>query len=181
MMDPSVKGLNFNHWSTYLSRFTPEPLVGIDSPFSYYGKWMTNFPWHTEENELFSINICYEGVKGWYSVDRNRTMDVIRYVNAEYAAVSNGCANFIRHKRVLLSPTELKAAGIHVHKVKARIFSHNLNFNFILHLILLLVSSSSSRLVSPRYPSLVSLPLFRLVILLSYHLCIPLWSFAASQ
>lgn len=117
MMEPSAAGLNFNRYSSYTERFNPVALEGIDKPFSYCGTWMTNFPWHTEESELYSMNICYEGRKGWYSIDRDSTKDVMEFFNTVYADVSGGCANFVEHKRIIMSAQQLEYEGFHVHKV----------------------------------------------------------------
>ena len=44
-------------------------ISGITTPFAYIGSWGSHFTWHTEDMDLYSMNILIEGApKVWYCV-----------------------------------------------------------------------------------------------------------------
>eukprot|EP00656_Telonema_subtile_P038160 TRINITY_DN4278_c0_g1_i1.p1 TRINITY_DN4278_c0_g1~~TRINITY_DN4278_c0_g1_i1.p1 ORF type:complete len:1136 (-),score=280.05 TRINITY_DN4278_c0_g1_i1:19-3426(-) len=96
-----------------------EEMIGITTPFMYIGMLYAFFSWHTEDNDLYSINYMIEGSpKTWFAIP---------HFGAEaYDAVFNKCAQFSDtlykypdlkwRKCTMLQPQLLRQAGVPVHR-----------------------------------------------------------------
>lgn len=91
-------------------------LEGILSPFLYIGMRNTAFGYHVEDSYLLSINVLHQGkANTWYAVphsERHKLEEFVKAATAQYK-----CDFLIRHKLILIPPSELKKMGIKFEKV----------------------------------------------------------------
>jgi hypothetical protein len=89
-------------------------IPGVTTPYLYFGMWATVFCAHTEDMNLLSINYLHAGApKVWYAIAAGE--DAKRFeqlCEGHYHQAKSGCTEYLRHKRVLVSPHILKKAGI---------------------------------------------------------------------
>lgn len=91
------------------------PLGGITKPMLYFGTWRAVFAWHTEDCELNSVNFLHFGApKIWYAVPPKHASKLEAMARVYYAEEARHCSEFLRHKNILLSPTQLMRAGVPV-------------------------------------------------------------------
>ena len=78
-------------------------------------RWRSVFAWHTEDVDLFSLNLLHFGApKFWYSVGPEHAGRLEQLAAAAFPDVlkETRCRRFLRHKTTMLSPEQLKRAGI---------------------------------------------------------------------
>ena len=67
--DKDVKHWNIAHLGTILDLLETDikvKLLGVNTPYLYFGMWKAMFPWHTEDMDLYSINYVHFGApKSW--------------------------------------------------------------------------------------------------------------------
>jgi hypothetical protein len=77
----------------------------------YVGMWRSFFPFHTEDVNMFSINVLHVGApKFWYGVPPAETKRVENLARSTWP--EEKCHELMRHKTKLFSPMRLKQAGI---------------------------------------------------------------------
>ena len=75
----------------------------------YFGMWRAFFAWHKEDMDLFSINYLHVGEdKVWYVLPASKAQAFERYAATAFPEERMRCKEFLRHKHVLISPTQLK-------------------------------------------------------------------------
>lgn len=82
---------------------------------AYHCSWRSVFAWHTEDVDLFSLNLLHFGApKFWYSVGPEHAGRLEQLAAAAFPDVlkETRCRRFLRHKTTMLSPEQLKKAGI---------------------------------------------------------------------
>ena len=79
----------------------------------YFGMLFTFFAWHTEDNDLYSINYMHSGAaKTWYAVPDNAAEDFEDVLKKTYPTFATRMPDLQFRKCLMLSPHELKAAGV---------------------------------------------------------------------
>ena len=89
-------------------------IPGVTTPYLYFGMWASVFCAHTEDMNLLSINYLHAGApKVWYAVAAGEDAQRLEQMcEGHYHHAKNGCPEYMRHKRALISPAILKKAGI---------------------------------------------------------------------
>lgn len=88
-------------------------ILGVTSPYLYFGMWASTFAAHKEDMNLCSINYLHAGApKYWYSIAAEDTERFETLMASYFFDASRSCSEFMRHKRYLLSPGILNKAGI---------------------------------------------------------------------
>mmetsp|Transcript_102270 Transcript_102270/g.295882 ORF Transcript_102270/g.295882 Transcript_102270/m.295882 type:complete len:599 (+) Transcript_102270:392-2188(+) len=89
-------------------------IPGVTTPYLYFGMWASVFCAHTEDMNLLSINYLHAGApKVWYAVAAGEDAQRLeQFCEGHYHQAKNGCPEYLRHKRALISPALLKKAGI---------------------------------------------------------------------
>ena len=86
-------------------------LPGITNPMMYVGMWRSFFPFHTEDVNMFSINVMHWGApKFWYGIPPAETTRVENLGKSAWP--EEKCPELMRHKTKLFSPSRLKQAGV---------------------------------------------------------------------
>ena len=111
-------GFNFKTMKTILNELEVE-MKGINTSFLYFGIWRSYFVWHVEDRDLGGANFLHYGeAKTWNVVPPAYGHSFKKLVNEKYSSKKESqfptCEDFMRHKRVLMSPEILKRNGIPV-------------------------------------------------------------------
>ena len=90
-----------------------ERIPGVNTPYIYVGSWKTMFGWHKEDMDLYSINYLHHGCpKFWYGINTDCNQDFEDFVAAKFPEKARDCAEFIRHKTIMINPEVLTQQGI---------------------------------------------------------------------
>ncbi|KAA0146154.1 hypothetical protein FNF29_08215 [Cafeteria roenbergensis] len=111
--EQDASGWNINALDTELQLLGDIP--GVTRSMLYFGTWRSVFAWHTEDVDLFSLNLLHFGApKFWYSVGPEHAGRLEQLAAAAFPDVlkETRCRRFLRHKTTMLSPEQLKRAGI---------------------------------------------------------------------
>ena len=89
-------------------------IPGVTTPYLYFGMWASVFCAHTEDMNLLSINYLHAGApKVWYAIAAGEDAKRFEhFCEGQYHQARSECAEYMRHKRCLVSPKLLKKAGI---------------------------------------------------------------------
>ena len=88
---------------------------GVTRPMLYFGSPHAMFVLHTEDVELYSINFLHAGSpKFWYGISPEHRSKVQQLARQLFSGDHQRCAEFLRHKKYLITPSRLKASGIPV-------------------------------------------------------------------
>eukprot|EP01080_Neovahlkampfia_damariscottae_P010790 gene10790-3407_t len=83
-------------------------IPGVTTPYLYFGTWKSNFSWHVEDMNLYSVNYLHFGKpKQWYSVPSQYHKKVEELSEELCLDESDICKRFIKHKTTLISPAYL--------------------------------------------------------------------------
>lgn len=90
-----------------------DPIMGITTPYVYFGSAFTFFGFHIEDANLCSINFLHRGEpKFWYIVHPD-DMDAFEALINEFRTVDNvECDNYARHKAILIPPSLMSKHNI---------------------------------------------------------------------
>mmetsp|Transcript_6165 Transcript_6165/g.7063 ORF Transcript_6165/g.7063 Transcript_6165/m.7063 type:complete len:572 (+) Transcript_6165:66-1781(+) len=117
--DYTLDGWNLNKLDSLLVYGLEGKLLGgITSSMLYFGMWRSMFGWHTEDMELNSVNYLHHGApKVWYTVPPAHADRLESLAKSQFGDEANNCKEFMRHKNIMISPSNLKSAGIPFVKV----------------------------------------------------------------
>lgn len=91
---------------------------GINTPFLYFGGWMSTFAFHTEDQDLYSINYLHFGApKVWVTIAMEDGAKFEKLVDSMFKEDKKKCSAHIRHKEVVISPDILEKNGIRCDRV----------------------------------------------------------------
>ena len=114
----SACGWNVGHLDSCLQllradRPAQSELLGVTSPYLYFGMWASTFAAHKEDMNLCSINYLHAGApKYWYAIAAEDTERFETLMASYFFDASRSCSEYMRHKRYLISPAILSKAGI---------------------------------------------------------------------
>lgn len=97
--------------------------IGVNTPYWYNGMPFTSFGLHVEDSNLGSINMVLKGKeKIWYAIPACHAKKLADLVQKTAKNYSN-CNLFIRHKSVLIAPSELKEMNVPFARVNEKYFA----------------------------------------------------------
>jgi len=106
-------GWNLNKIDSILSLGLPDGLGGITTPMLYYGEPRAIFAWHCEDMDFNSVNYLHFGAsKVWYAVGAEHAARLEDLAKVYFGNEANECNEFMRHKNIMLSPTQLTKSKI---------------------------------------------------------------------
>lgn len=107
-----------------------EIIPGVNTPFLNFGMFGTCFGLHHEDSNLGSINKLHGGAsKTWVSIPSSEAPKLEKFVHdAVPKSISTRCNRYIRHKAVMIPPSELEKHGIQFAKVSFLFFVFAKNF-----------------------------------------------------
>jgi [histone H3]-trimethyl-L-lysine9/36 demethylase len=119
--DPDCEHWNINHLNTildYVNKDYKMSIEGVNTAYLYFGMWKTTFAWHTEDMDLYSINLLHFGApKTWYSIPPSYGRKFEKLAAVLFPNSSNVCRAFLRHKMTVLHPAWLDDYSIPYDKV----------------------------------------------------------------
>mmetsp|Transcript_32522 Transcript_32522/g.49744 ORF Transcript_32522/g.49744 Transcript_32522/m.49744 type:complete len:289 (-) Transcript_32522:1110-1976(-) len=133
---------NLNELRTILNDgLGDQKILGVTSPYVYFGSWKTMFGWHKEDLDLHAINYVHHGhPKFWYSINNDSHDDFMDFMRLKFKDSFQQCDEFIRHKSTMVNPKILLDRGIKMVKaihragefmiVRAKGFHSGFNFGF---------------------------------------------------
>mmetsp|Transcript_15276 Transcript_15276/g.27466 ORF Transcript_15276/g.27466 Transcript_15276/m.27466 type:complete len:540 (-) Transcript_15276:523-2142(-) len=120
LFDESQDSWNCNKLGTLLDLIRDD-LPGVTLPMLYFGMWRSMFAWHVEDMNLFSINYLHFGKpKQWYAIPGSHFEKTERVLKGLYPLQARQCAEFLRHKKCMVSPKMLKKYDIPVYRAVQR-------------------------------------------------------------
>lgn len=118
---PTVLEWNLNNLDCILKNVAEQDqqyYEGIHSSYSYFGMWRTTFGWHTEDEDLYSINFQHWGKpKFWYSIPLDEGWKLEEKFKIEFNEDWKNCNAAIRHKYFLPSIETLEKWNITVNRI----------------------------------------------------------------
>lgn len=109
--DPDLEFWNLNNLPSILDN--AGLMEGITSSYLYFGMWKTAFAFHTEDMDLYSINLLHFGAsKTWYAIPPSYAKKFEEECAKAFPKTARVCQSFLRHKTTFLSPLWLKNHGI---------------------------------------------------------------------
>ena len=135
LIDPSVKDWNINELGSIFDEIKGECLIkGMHNSFLNFGMRGTTFAFHTEDYDTYSINYLHYGhEKIWYVVPPGYGKKFEKVAGRFYPDERNQCPAFLRHKKILISPSVLKNSGIPVGTVKQKAGEFIMTFPYAYH------------------------------------------------
>ena len=103
--------------------FRDQKIPGYTTPMLYVGGVGTTFALHSEDQNLFSCNYLVAGSpKVWYGVPPAYYSRVVSFINSTFPGnpLVKQCPQAVMHKRFLVNPEQLHAAGIPTARVIQR-------------------------------------------------------------
>ncbi|GAV52504.1 hypothetical protein ZYGR_0AG04950 [Zygosaccharomyces rouxii] len=98
-----------------------EKVPGVNNSYLYAGLWKASYPWHLEDQDLYSINYIHFGApKQWYTIPQEDHEKFYRFMKDQFPLDSQKCSEFLRHKVYLASPKLLAQNGIRCNKIVHR-------------------------------------------------------------
>lgn len=102
---------DLNDLETILSDLVSEcetEIEGVTSPYLYVGLQTTAFCWHTEDQDLYSINYLHTGApKQWYCIPPECGLKFERLAASLLPKEHQKCSAFLRHKNIMITPETL--------------------------------------------------------------------------
>lgn len=106
--DPEYPYWNINKLDTILDLVGKDydiSIDGVNTAYLYFGMWKTTFGWHTEDMDLYSINLLHFGApKSWYTVPPSYGRKFEKLCAVLFEKSHKICPAFLRHKMTALHP-----------------------------------------------------------------------------
>lgn len=106
--DKDYKYWNINNLNTILDFVGKDydiSIDGVNTAYLYFGMWKTTFGWHTEDVDLYSINLLHFGApKSWYSIPPSYGRKFEKLCAALFPNSHKMCKAFLRHKMTVINP-----------------------------------------------------------------------------
>ena len=119
--DPDLTVWNINSLNTILDVVGKDynmSIDGVNTAYLYFGMWKTTFAWHTEDMDLYSINLLHFGAgKTWYVIPPSYGRKFEKLCAVVLPKSSNVCRAFLRHKMTILHTRWLKDYKIPYDKI----------------------------------------------------------------
>ncbi|CCC68568.1 hypothetical protein NCAS_0B04840 [Naumovozyma castellii] len=118
----SIFNENLNVWNVSklpnLLDYLDKEIPGVNDSFLYAGLWKASFPWHLEDQDLYSINFIHFGApKQWYSIPQEDHQLFYNFMREQFPEEAKKCPEFLRHKTFMASPKLLSENGIRCNKI----------------------------------------------------------------
>lgn len=98
-----------------------DKVPGVNNSYLYAGLWKASYPWHLEDQDLYSINYIHFGApKQWYTIPQEDHQKFYQFMKDQFPLDSQKCPEFLRHKVYLASPKILAQNGIRCNKIVHR-------------------------------------------------------------
>lgn len=92
-------------------------IPGVNTPYWNMGMLFTSFGLHLEDSNLASINTLLDGAERiWYAIPERFGEKLAKFIQS-MAPEKDKCDLIVRHKDILVAPSELVKAGIPFAKV----------------------------------------------------------------
>ncbi|SCV04292.1 LAMI_0H14950g1_1 [Lachancea mirantina] len=93
-------------------------LLGVNDSYLYAGLWKAAFPWHLEDQDLYSINYLHFGApKQWYAIPQEDADKFYKLMQEQFPEHAAKCDEFLRHKTFFVSPKILEKNNIRCNKI----------------------------------------------------------------
>lgn len=91
---------------------------GVNTAYLYFGMWKSSFAWHTEDMDLYSINLLHFGApKTWYAIPPAYGRRLEKLANRIFYENYQNCNAHLRHKMTLISPHVLRQNNIPFNRI----------------------------------------------------------------
>ncbi|KAK9803401.1 hypothetical protein WJX72_006240 [[Myrmecia] bisecta] len=98
-----------------------ELITGVMVPWLYVGSCLSAFCWHVEDHALYSINYLHMGApKVWYGVPAHSSEALEEAVKDALPHLFEAAPDLLYQLVTMLSPLQLQARGVPVHRVVHR-------------------------------------------------------------
>lgn len=135
--DPDLKHWNIKKLGTILDYVGEDynmSIDGVNTAYLYFGMWKTTFGWHTEDMDLYSINLLHFGApKSWYSIPPSFGRMFEKLAAAVFPKSNEVCRAFLRHKMTVMHPSFLDQYGIPYDKITQEAGEIMITFPFGYH------------------------------------------------
>lgn len=137
LTDVDCKEFNIRNLNSILDMVNDEygvKIMGVNTPYLYFGMYKSTFCWHTEDQDLYSINYLHFGYpKTWYCVPPEYGKKFEKLANSYFGDLHRKCPAFLRHKMTLISPQILKKYSIPFNKITQEQGEFMITFPYAYH------------------------------------------------
>jgi hypothetical protein len=119
MWDLTELPFDDQHLIRHLPRHRSQTVAGVTEPMFYFASRFSTFPWHFEDNFLYSCSFSHCGEhRTWYGVpgkDKSKVEGVAKRLYPELGGVKN--KQLLPKKTTVFSPAHLEEAGVDVFRL----------------------------------------------------------------
>lgn len=133
LFDDRIKKLNLSNLDNALDKTLEQQIYfGINTTMILVGGIETTFPWHTEDDDLASINYHHDGDdKYWVFVWPESREDFVAAAKRDFASFESiPCSNPLKHKRYFTDLEWLKKNNIRFSVVSFELRNFSFNHSF---------------------------------------------------
>lgn len=115
LFDDRAPGWNLRRLGGCLLKDSRVPQIpGVTAPMVYFGMYKAFFSWHCEDLDLYSINYVHYGApKMWYCIPPSHRAKFEAAMRANFPLLHRECGAFLRHKDIMVSPSQLRTLNVH--------------------------------------------------------------------
>ncbi|OQV24772.1 putative Lysine-specific demethylase 4B [Hypsibius exemplaris] len=122
-MRHDLESWNFNSptFPCLTNMFDTERTPGVYTPYLYIGSWGSSFGMHPEDKDLYSLSYLHEGeAKFWYGMPSSSSAAVEEFAAELLPEEASSCAQFLRHKTLIIAPEYFLKRGIQVYAAEQK-------------------------------------------------------------